>query len=250
MELLDHFHPPLSQQRHWHSFHNAWATYIAADFNQRLPAGYFAEPNVHFGIEIDVAAFEEAIDLLQPAPILSSVLPWPAQPASWAPPAPTQTIPLQIITDIAEVTIFAAEGGPTLVGAIELVSPANKDRSSHRAAFTTKCEAYLRQGIGLVMVDIVTGRAANLHQELLTRLNAADAAQANTHLYAAAYRAVEHDAQSSLDIWFETLAIGQPLPTLPLWLQGSICLPVDLASTYDRTCREQRIHPINYDLGD
>ena len=55
MTLLDHFRPPLSTRRHWHAFHNAWATYIAGDLNASLPEGYFAEPNVQFGIEIDVA---------------------------------------------------------------------------------------------------------------------------------------------------------------------------------------------------
>src|SRR5437773_1619937 len=59
MALQDHFRPPLSMRRHWHAFHNAWATYIASDLNQQLPEGYFAEANVQFGIEIDVAAFEE-----------------------------------------------------------------------------------------------------------------------------------------------------------------------------------------------
>ncbi len=60
MTLQDHFGPPLGTRRHWHAFHNAWATYISSDLNGRLPEGYFAEPNVQFGIEIDVAAFEEA----------------------------------------------------------------------------------------------------------------------------------------------------------------------------------------------
>ena len=59
MALLDHFRPPLSIRRHWHSFHNAWATYIASELNSKLPEGYFAEQNVQFGIEIDVAAFDE-----------------------------------------------------------------------------------------------------------------------------------------------------------------------------------------------
>ncbi len=59
MPLLDHFRPPLVLRRHWHAFHNAWATYIASDLNRLLPDGYFAEPNVQFGIEIDVATFEE-----------------------------------------------------------------------------------------------------------------------------------------------------------------------------------------------
>ena len=59
MPLLDHFHPPLSERRHWHSFHNSWATYLSSQLNTLLPAGYFAEANVQFGVEIDVAAFEE-----------------------------------------------------------------------------------------------------------------------------------------------------------------------------------------------
>src|SRR3954447_3529464 len=56
--LRDHFRPPLGTQRHWHAFHSAWAPAIAAGLNERLPEGYFAEPTVEFGIEIDVATFE------------------------------------------------------------------------------------------------------------------------------------------------------------------------------------------------
>ena len=75
MVLLDHFHPPLSVRRHWHSFHNAWATYIASALNQQLPQGYFAESNVQYGIEIDVAAFEEGIQPETPG----AVIPFPVQ---------------------------------------------------------------------------------------------------------------------------------------------------------------------------
>jgi hypothetical protein len=31
------------------------------------------------------------------------------------------------------------------------------------------------------------------------------------------------------------------LRAMPLWLPGSLSLPVDLEATCDRTCREQRI---------
>lgn len=58
MGLHDHFRPPPGGRRHWHSFHNGWAFTIAAPLNELLPAGYFAEGNVHFGIEIDVASFD------------------------------------------------------------------------------------------------------------------------------------------------------------------------------------------------
>jgi hypothetical protein len=61
MPLLDHFHPPLSDRRHWYAFHNSWATYISSQLNAMLPEGYFAEANVQFGVEIDVAAFEDRL---------------------------------------------------------------------------------------------------------------------------------------------------------------------------------------------
>ena len=50
---------------------------IALDLNRQLPPGYFADPNVEFNIEIDVAAFEDE------KPDMPFV--------SWTPPAPTLT---------------------------------------------------------------------------------------------------------------------------------------------------------------
>ncbi len=233
MALQDHFHPPLSLRRHWHAFHNAWATYIASALNRRLPAGYFAEPNVQFGVEIDVAALDETVVLQDPD--AAGELP------VWHPSEPTLTVPFVKATDTVEIRLFQAVEGPALVGAVELVSPANKDRPSHRNAFVAKCETYLQQGVGLVIVDVVTARQANLHDDVLARLAAVNPMASGTGLYAVSYRTIERDRQSHLDIWRETLAIGDALPTLPLWLRGALCLPVELEATYDRTCREHRI---------
>jgi len=243
MALQDHFRPPLSIRRHWHAFHNAWATYIASDLNQRLPEGYFAEANVQFGIAIDVATFEEAG--LEATHHVSSRIgsDYPPGEASvgWSASAPTQTIPIAILTDTAEVLVFNREAGPTLTGAIELVSPANKDRPAHRDAFVSQCAAYLQQGIGLVVVDIVTDRRANLHNELLARLRAPDAGLWDVELYAVSYRPVHRAGQPSLDMWQASVMVGNALPTLPLWLRGHLCFPVALEATYNRTCQEQRI---------
>jgi hypothetical protein len=237
MALQDHFHPPLSIRRHWHAFHNSWATYISSQLNQRLPEGYFAEANVQFGIEIDVATFEETKQTNT-----SERVKLPAKPDDdWLPPTATETVPISLIDESVEVTIFSKSGGPTLAGAIELVSPANKDRAEHRNAFVSKCAAYLQQGIGLVIVDVVTERTANLHDELLVRLQVSDAVAFGADLYAVAYRPIEREGKPHLDIWRETLALGRVLPTVPLWLKGEICLPVELEATYERTCQEQRV---------
>lgn len=70
-------------------------------------------------------------------------------------------------------------------------------------------------------------RKANLHSELL-------GGEAEAELYAIAYRPVGRQDESSLDIWNETLTVGGTLPTLPLWLRGGPCLPLDLESTYEQ----------------
>ncbi len=44
--LLDHFHPPLSERRHPHSFLLSWVVSIAVWLNEQLPKGWFAEPIV------------------------------------------------------------------------------------------------------------------------------------------------------------------------------------------------------------
>ncbi len=228
MPLLDHFRPPLSERRHWHSFHNSWATYLSSQLNTLLPEGYFAEPNVQYGVEIDAAAFEEPGEL--------------APPAGWIPPPVHASVPFSLSGAVVEVGIFSRSGGPTLAGAVELVSPANKDRQAHRDALVSKCATYLQAGVGLVLVDVVTERSADLHRELLARLGVANPSAA-TPLFGAAYRPVERDGGATLDIWLEPVAIGQQLPTLPLWLRGGLCLPVELEATYTRTCVEQRVQP-------
>ena len=76
--------------------------------------------------------------------------------------------------DDIEVQVFATVTGATLVGAIELVSPGNKDRPETRRAFAAKCVSYLTRGIGLIVVDIVTNRLANLHNEVIGLLGQAE----------------------------------------------------------------------------
>lgn len=233
--LLDHFHPPLQRHRHWHSFHNHWAGNLATDLNRRLPSEWFAEENVQFGIEIDVATFEESMAGVGTSDEGA------AHP--WTPPEPLKTIDFPLTTDVVEIRVFSEAGGPTLAGAIELVSPANKDRPESREAFVSKCETYLREVIGLAVVDIVTEYEASLHETLLQRLRNKTDEMESVPLYAAAYRPAEREEHTVLDIWHEPLHVGGLLPQMPLYLKNGPCMQIDLASTYRQTCEELRILP-------
>lgn len=246
MPLLDHFHPPLAPQRHWESFHVKWAGAIADDLNDRLlPNGYFAEEHTHLGarVEIDVATFVgngtvAAND--QEAGAGASVATAPRR--TWTPPAPTVTIPATF-PDQFEVLVFESEGGAKLVAAVELVSPANKDRPDHRRAFAIKVASYLCRGIGAIIIDIVTSRAANLHREIMAILGQKETGGLpnDSSLYAVAYRPIVRDHAEQWDLWIEALAVGQALPVLPLALNAEICLPLDLETTYSISCQRRRL---------
>jgi hypothetical protein len=241
MPLLDHFHPPLQGRRHWEGFHGQWAAAMSDMLNERLPPEYFAEFQVTVGtrVEVDVATFtEEGV----PAPLNPGGAATAVQAQVWAPPAPVAVVPA-IFPDDFEVHVFSSVAGPTLVAAIELVSPGNKDRDDARRLFAAKCAAYLQRGIGLIVVDIVTSRHANLHDELMTLLGHTDGFTFPTPapLYTTAYRPVHRQQRNEIDLWREVLGVGQPLPTLPLAVRGLGWLPIDLEGTYMEARKRGRI---------
>jgi Protein of unknown function (DUF4058) len=240
MPLLDHFHPPLAPRRHWESFHVNWAGAIADALNESLlPEGYFAEEHAQLGpwVEIDVASFTDS------EPSGRVVVGTTAVPSRvWAPPAPAMVVPAAF-PDVFEVLVFESEGGARLVAAIELVSPGNKDRTTQRQAFAIKCASYLCRGIGLIVIDIVTSRRANLHNEIMQVLGHGEAfaMPPATALYGVAYRPIVRDAQEQIEVWPSPLEVGQSLPVLPLALNAELCVPVDLESTYTSACQRRRL---------
>jgi hypothetical protein len=245
MPLRDHFHPPLRNRLGWTTLHSAWASFIANSLNDRwLPPQYVAGEHTHAGrLEIDIAAWEETEAATPPAAGVNggpsvATLPAPA----WAPPMPALSFDAAF-PDAFEVRVFNNAQGQQLVGVIELVSPSNKDRPEERQAFAAKCAGFLAQGVSVVVVDIVTERLANLHNEISRLVNAPDAADmpAEVSLYAAAYRPVLRGEKPMIDIWTEPLAVGSPLPTMPLRLIGDLFVPVELDATYEETCRRRRL---------
>jgi hypothetical protein len=241
MPLLDHFHPPLHGPRRWEGFHHAWATVIAQHLNQEiLPAEYFAEPEISLGpeLEIDVATLELARpDSGQPE----------GTTAVWSPPRPQITAKVDFARlESYEIRVYQNLGGAELRAAIELVSPRNKDRAGSRRTFAAKCAGYLKHGIGLVIIDIVTARTANLHEELFNTLGVKSrraAWRSPTNLYAVAYRAATVRKSPRVEVWPEPLTLGAELPVLPLWLSLDLCVPLQLEESYLATCRSLRISP-------
>ena len=170
MPLRDHFRAPLTNRTTWEGFHGQWPAIIVQKLGKELPSRYVAEPRVPIDaqIEIDVTTYENEDSLFsaEPTEAIDEGNGGVAT-AVWAPAKPTLTIETDIPDNAEyEVRIFDAEKNRRLVAAIEIVSPSNKDRPEHRQIFVAKCAALLRQGVSVVIVDLVTVRQFNLFGEL------------------------------------------------------------------------------------
>ncbi len=246
MPLHDHFRPPLSLRKSWESMHHHWASLMVIRLNGGvLPTRFESEPKVHHGslIEIDLATYGEDRDPPQfganghGGGVAT-------QTQVYAPPAPPLAAEIVMAdADTFEINVYKQDGGWKLVAAIELVSPANKDRSSHRRAFATKVASYLQQGVSVVTVDVVTERAANLHEDVSAALRLPDALDwhSPTGLSAVCYRLLRVEGKERLEVWPHQLAVGSALPTVPLWLEPVLAVPLELELTYTNTCESLRI---------
>jgi hypothetical protein len=206
MPLRDHFHPPWSDENPWEGFHSAWVNTMVRHLNgSLLPPNFRAFPQIHLGPFVETVAVQ---------------------------------VPGQ---DVFELRVHDVRRGMRLVAVVELVSPGNKDRPEERQALAAKCAAYLQEQVGVVLLDIVTTRRANMHQELLQLLSVPLAEAACAELYCVSYRNRRDGKRWRLDTWPFALAVGSPLPTVPLWLAGVAAVPLDLEKSYEETCQVLRI---------
>ena len=248
MPIHDHFKGEISRTRSWSSFHYLWAGLIAGELNRVLPEGFIAESTLHTGaIEVDVRVDEWA-NQAESAPVMYQV------------PAPSAIIHTTYF-EASEVQIFDLNHARKTVGVIEIVSPANKDRTQHQEAFLAKCYSFIAYGVSTVIVDIVTTRSFNFHEAIMQKFHA-DNEPTYKHnkrqLYCSAYRyradfdtaSLSAGASSSqskdkiqpvIEVWHYPLQVGDVLPDLPLFISPEVAVPVKLEDAYLRTCQELKI---------
>jgi Protein of unknown function (DUF4058) len=242
MPLLDHFRPPIFNKGSWEGFHGGWPMTMVMDLCKSLPDQYVAEPRVHLGknFEVDDCTFDVAEEN---GLGLSSIGSGQAT-ATWAPPEPTLSLELDP-TEIYEyeVLIFDQQRGRELVAAIELVSPANKDRPETRQAFVSKCAALLQKKICVSIVDLVTVKRFNLYCEVLDIFGQTDPAFADESpsTYAVTCRSHSLATRSRFESWAYPMVVGQRLPVLPIWLDNDLAISLDLEVSYQQTCSALRL---------
>jgi hypothetical protein len=142
------------------------------------------------------------------------------------------------------VRVYDARHGRRLVAAIEIVSPSHKGRPESRRAFVAKLAALLERDVCISVVDVVTIRPSNLHADLLELVGGRDPmlGAGPPGLYAVTARGRERVRNRLLlDTWFYPMSLGQPLPTLPIWLDADLGVSLDLEAGYEAACRVLQI---------
>ena len=218
MPLRDHFRPPVSKKASWEGFHAMWPASIVQQLRTQLPPGYVAEPRTGAANGNGGAAM-----------------------SAWTATAPVMAVETDPPDEYEyEVRVFDVERERTLVAAIELVSPANKDRPESRQTFVAKCAALLRKGVAVSLVDRVTIRRCNLYAQLMEFIGHPDRTMSTEEppIYAASCRWVTRGTRARLEAWAHSLVLDQPLPTLPLWLRDDQVVALDLEQSYEQACRD------------
>ncbi len=222
----------------FHDFHVGWVWLIRTALNDGLlPDGYYALAEQHAG---------------QTVPDVLTLHASPAAAARWSEPpgagglavadAPPrvyrqETVDSSLLARRRTVAIRHVSGH-RLVAVLEIVSPANKDRTATAAALAAKAVDALDAGVHFLLVDLFPPGPHDpygFHGLIRQRLDQSDEPYdlpVDRPLTLASYAAGPH-----IDIYLEHIAVGDDLPQMPLFLSPGRYINVPLETTYQSACR-------------
>ena len=219
-----------TEDRGWNGLHMAWQIAILDWLQERLPPEYRAYTGSFPALVVDIPNGRPDVGVRN----------WQPDPRSDDRPGGADPAP-----DVEAVATFELDEGRAihidrhghLVAAVEIVSPRYKDRPESRETYTGRYFGYLRQGVHLLLVDLLPRPVG---------FSFADAVEAAVNFeqpplpvpFAVSYRVGEPVPEGTiLAAWRRPLAVGRPLPTLPLALTVHTSVGIDLEQTYMRAAR-------------
>lgn len=213
----------------FHDFHNSWLAHLKDTLNGGLlPTGYFAMLDMRADVYVpDIAT------LTQNTPESVVARPMISPTAVLTEPVADRTAVAHSRRRTGVRRRLLVRTVRRVVAVIELVSPGNKDGAKQTGAFAAKLIDLVETGIHLAVIDLIPPGASNpggLHPAIWSVLAAeepADTPPADRPLsflsYAASWPPVAY---------LNYAAIGQPLPSVPLFLSDSYYIPLPLEETY------------------
>jgi hypothetical protein len=223
----------------FHDFRTTWIGAIRTALNEGvLPKGYYALAEQHCGGPItDVLTLHvspESTDVLPTLPPMSG-----GTAVAEAPPRVRRKLTVEPAALARRRSLAIRHvSGHRLIALLEIVSPANKDREVHVRAFVDKAESALLAGVHLLVIDLFRPGPhdpGGVHAAILRRLEDSD--REYEPLPNEPFTLTSFAAGPRVDVYSEHLAIGAPLPEMPLFLRSDRYVKTPLETTYQATYR-------------
>ncbi len=221
----------------WEGVHHLWISELLRWTKPRLPEGYRAYVGSAPLLAVGLTSTKPDVAFLSSKPERSESTP----PSSTASSVQEPDEEVAVATLDPDTAIFVERAGQ-LVAAIELISPRNKDRTIARASYLARYLGYLLDGVHLALVDVhPRPRGFSFANQLASELDLAQ-----PHLdppLAVSYRVGEPASTGGrmLAIWRRPMIVGAPIPDLPLPLDMTHSVGLDLEQTYARAAADAYI---------
>jgi hypothetical protein len=215
----------------FHDFHLSWIAELKRSLNGGLlPSGYYAlaeQITGNFGPDV----------LTLQRPVYGS---WSDESEISGGIAVAEVPPRVRFHGHTEIDIYAAKARTVvirhrsrhqIIAMIELVSPGNKKGQTDFAAFVHKANQALLSGIHLLIIDLFppTSRDPDgIHRAIWGLEGDGDFALPDDK----PLTCVSYVGCPGPEVYLEPVAIGDPLPDMPLFLTRSTYVPVPLETTY------------------
>jgi hypothetical protein len=215
----------------FHDFHQAWTIGIRDALNGGgLPSGYFAmAEQIISGPIPDVGTLQQRPGSTRPLTAAGGIA------LADAPPRARFTTTAEIDPYVAKANHIAIKHRlGRVVAVIEIVSPGNKSSQHALRSFAEKSYGLLSSGVNLLVVDLFPPSRRDpqgIHKAIWEQiLDEPFELPTDKPLTVAAY--MGGDLKRA---YVEPVAVGDPLPELPIFLNDRTYVPAPLESTYQST---------------
>ena len=212
----------------FHDFHVSWVTHPKEALNGGiLPSGYYAMAEQHGGRII-----ADILTLRSPPSAATSPIGEGGLAVAEAPPRVRHKLTVSSAArEMRRTVTIRHVSGDRVIALLEIVSPANKDRPLSVDQFANKAEMAIRQGIHVVLVDLLPPGPHDprgMHGAIWERFDEASyLLPCDEPLTLASYV-----ADRMPEAYLEHLAVGSTLVEMPLFLDLDRYVNLPLESTY------------------
>jgi hypothetical protein len=216
----------------FHHFHHGWIEEIARALNRGLlPSEYYALAEAITGnLGPDVLTLRKPVS---GSLALEAASPNGGIAVATAPPkarfhARTE---VDLYARKAKAVVVRHRSGHQVIAMVEIVSPGNKSSQTELRAFVHKADQALLTGIHLLIVDLFPPSPRDpqgIHRAIWGEGREGDFALPDDK----PLTCVSYVGYPCIEVFLEPVAVGDPLPKMPLFLTPETYVLLDLDTTY------------------